>query len=102
MYAIIASGGKQYRVAPGDIITVEKIEAKEGQTVAFDKVLLVNTDDRFDIGTPYVKNSTVKGKAVQHGRSKKIDVIKFIRRKRHTRKQGHRQAFTKVEITSIK
>lgn len=101
MYAIIASGGKQYRVAPGDVIRVEKIDVEAGKEVAFDRVLLVNDKDRFDVGAPYVDNTQVKGKVVQHGRAKKVSVIKFIRRKRHTRKAGHRQAFTEVEITNI-
>lgn len=102
MYAIIASGGKQYRVAIGDIIQIEKLDEEEGQGVVFDRVLLVNGEDRFDIGSPYVENSKVEGQILQHGRDKKIDVIKFLRRKRHTRKQGHRQSFTQVKITGIK
>lgn len=102
MYAIIASGGKQYRVAPGDVIKVEKLETDAGNTIVFDKVLLVNTDQRCDIGAPYVEGSKVEGKALAHGRAKKIEVVKFLRRKRHTRRKGHRQEFTQVEITGIK
>ena len=101
MYAVIASGGKQYKVAPGDIIKVEKLDGKEGETVTFDKVLLVNSDGNLDVGTPYIDSSKVEGKVLKQERDKKIDVIKFIRRKRHTRKAGHRQPFTEVEITGI-
>lgn len=101
MYAIIASGGKQYRVSPGDVIRVEKIDAEVDKNVTFDKVLLVSGEGRLDIGEPYVQQTTVQGKVIQHGRGGKVDIIKFIRRKRHTRKAGHRQSFTEVEITDI-
>ena len=101
MYAIVIIGGKQYKVSPGNIIEVEKLDIEDGQTVTFDKVLMINKEDSCNIGTPYVENAKVEGKAIEQGRGKKIDVIKFIRRKRHLRKQGHRQLFTKVEITNI-
>ncbi len=101
MYAIIASGGKQYRVTPGDTIRVEKLDGAEGDTVTFDKVLLINNDGKLSVGAPYLDSSAVEGKVVRQERDKKIDVIKFIRRKRHTRKAGHRQLLTKIEITGI-
>lgn len=101
MYAIIASGGKQYRVTTGDIIKVEKLDGKEGDSVTFDKVLLVNDDDKLNVGTPCLDSSTVQGKVIQQERDQKIDLVKFIRRKRYTRKTGHRQSLTKIEITSI-
>ena len=101
MYAVIAAGGRQYKVSPGDVIEVAKLADEEGGEVVFDKVLLVHDGANLDIGTPYVASGSVSGKIVAHGRSRKIAVTKFKRRKRYLRRHGHRQPFTTVEITGI-
>ena len=102
MYAIIESCGKQYKVAEGDVVFFEKLDAEEGKKVTFDKVILVSEDGKVQVGTPYVKGVNVEGKVVSHGKSKKIIVFKMKAKKNYRRKQGHRQPYTKVEITSIK
>jgi large subunit ribosomal protein L21 len=100
VYAIIATGGKQYRVSQGDVIYVEKLDAAQDATVCFD-VLLVEQDGNVKIGTPTVDGAKVEGKVVAHGRGEKITVFKYKAKKNYRRKQGHRQPFTKVEITGI-
>ncbi len=95
------AGGCQYRVKVGDTLKVEKIEADEGADIEFDKVLLVSQADSAKIGQPYVEGSKVKATVVGHGRSKKINIIKFKRRKHHMKRQGHRQYYTKIKITEI-
>ena len=102
MYAIIESCGKQYKVAEGDVVFFEKLDAEEGKKVTFDKVILVSEDGKVQIGNPYVKGVKVEGKVVSHGKGKKIIVFKMKAKKNYRRKQGHRQPYTKVEITSIK
>lgn len=102
MYAIIEACGKQYKVSKGDVVFFEKLEAEEGKTVKFDKVVLVSDDKIIEVGTPYVKGAKVEGKVVAHGKGKKIIVFKYKAKKNYRRKQGHRQPYTKVEITSIK
>ena len=102
MYAIIESCGKQYKVAEGDVIFFEKLDAEEGKKVTFDKVILVSDEGKVQIGNPYVKGIKVEGKVVAHGKGKKIIVLKYKAKKNYRRKQGHRQPYTKVEITSIK
>ena len=101
MYAIIETGGKQYRVAPGDEIRVEKLSVAEGDAVRFDRVLLVGHGDTFQVGTPTLTGTVVVGEAVTQGREKKINVIKFKRRKNYLRRYGHRQYYTAVRITDI-
>lgn len=101
MYAVIATGGKQYRVAPGDVIRVEKISAEEGTEIDFSNVLLVGEGDNIKVGTPHVEGGTVTGRIRAQGRGKKVEIIKFKRRKHYRRQMGHRQAYTEVEITSI-
>ncbi len=101
MYAVIATGGKQYRVSKGDVIRIEKFEAEAGQPVNFDKILLVENDGHLDIGTPYLKGGKVAGEILAHGRGRKIEVLKFRRRKSYMRRQGHRQSYTDVRITDI-
>jgi len=101
MYAVIATGGKQYKVAEGDTLRIEKLAAEAGQAVEFDKVLLVADGDKVNIGTPYVDGGKVSAKVNIHGRGKKIEVIKFKRRKQYRKQMGHRQDFTEVEITGI-
>ncbi len=102
MYAIIESCGKQYKVAEGDIVFFEKLDAEEGKKVTFDKVILVSEEGKIQIGSPYVKGVKVEGKVISHGKAKKIIVFKMKAKKNYRRKQGHRQPYTKVEITSIK
>ena len=101
MYAVIATGGKQYRVAEGDTIRVEKLTADEGSAVEFEKVLMVADGDDVKIGAPYVDGGKVTATVTAHGRGKKVKIIKFKRRKHHMKRQGHRQAYTELEITGI-
>ncbi len=101
MYAVIESGGKQYRVAPGDVIRVEKLEADAGQTVTLDRVLLVAGDSGVQVGTPTLANATVTATVKAHGRGDKILVFKKRRRKHFRKTIGHRQHFTEIEITRI-
>ena len=100
MYAIIATGGKQYRVSEGDVIYIEKIDAPVDSTVSFD-VLLMGNDGDVKIGTPVVEGVKVEGKVVGQIRGEKIVVYKYKSKKNYRRKQGHRQPYTKVEITKI-
>ncbi len=102
MYAIIETCGKQYKVSEGDIVFFEKLEAEEGKKVKFDKVILVSDNGKVEVGTPYVKDAKVEGKVIAHGKGKKIIVFKYKAKKNYRRKQGHRQPYTKVEITSVK
>ena len=102
MYAIIESCGKQYKVAEGDVVFFEKLDAEEGKKVTFDKVILVSEEGKVQVGAPYVKGVKVEGKVVSHGKGKKIIVFKMKAKKNYRRKQGHRQPYTKVEITTIK
>lgn len=101
MYAIIESCGKQYKVAQGDVVFFEKLDAKEGEKITFDKVILVSDEGKVQIGNPYVKGVKVEGKVISHGKAKKIIVFKMKPKKNYRRKQGHRQPYTKVEITAI-
>ena len=102
MYAIIESCGRQYKVAEGDVVFFEKLNAEEGKKVTFDKVILVSDDGKVQVGNPYVKGMKVEGKVVSHGKGKKITVFKYKPKKNERKTQGHRQEYTKVEITSIK
>ena len=102
MYAIIESCGKQYKVAQGDVVFFEKLDAEEGKKVTFDKVILVSEEGKVQVGNPYVKGVKVEGKVVSHCKAKKIIVFKMKPKKNYRRKQGHRQPYTKVEITGIK
>lgn len=101
MYAVIVSGGKQHRVAEGEVLKVEKLQAEAGSTVDFDKVLLVANDDDVKIGAPVVEGAKVTAEVVSHGRGKKVHIMKFKRRKHHMKRQGHRQWFTEIKITAI-
>lgn len=102
MYAIIEACGKQYKVSKGDVVFFEKLDSEEGKKVKFDKVILVSDGGKIEVGAPYVKGATVEGKVVAHGKGKKIIVFKYKAKKNYRRKQGHRQPYTKVEITSVK
>lgn len=101
MYAVIKTGGKQYRVEEGDILRVEKIEVGTGDTIDFDQVLLVADGDDIKVGQPLVDGAKVSAEVVEQGRHKKIHVVKFRRRKHHRKQQGHRQWYTAVKITGI-
>ena len=102
MYAIIESCGKQYKVAEGDVVFFEKLDVEEGKKVTFDNVVLVSDDKKVEVGAPYVKGVKVEGKVVSHGKGEKILVYKYKAKKNYRRTQGHRQPYTKVEITKIK
>jgi large subunit ribosomal protein L21 len=101
MYAVFRSGGKQYRAAKGDVLRLEKIEADEGATVQFDEVLLVGEGSDIKVGSPLVSGTSVSGKVVRQGKSRKVPVVKFKRRQNYLRQGSHRQFFTEVEITDI-
>ncbi|MCX8129345.1 MAG: 50S ribosomal protein L21 [Clostridia bacterium] len=101
MYAIIETGGKQYRVQEGDVIFVEKIAVEEGSAVTFDKVLAVSKEGSVSFGSPIVADATVSGKVLGHGKDKKVIVFKYKPKKGYRRKQGHRQPYTKVSIEKI-
>ena len=101
MYAVIESGGKQHRVTEGETLKLEKIEAAPGETVEFDKVLMIGGGDDIKIGTPMVAGSKVTAEVVSQGRHKKIKIVKFNRRKHYRKETGHRQWFTEVKITGI-
>jgi len=101
MYAVFRSGGKQYRATKGDVLRLEKIEADEGATIKFDEVLLLGEGSDIKVGSPLLSGSTVSGKVVRQGKSKKIPVVKFKRRQNYLRQGSHRQFFTEVEITGI-
>ena len=101
MYAIIETGGKQYKVSEGDIIFVEKLEADEGSEYTFDKVLALSGNDGITVGKPTVEGAAVKANVVKNGKGKKIYVFKYKSKKNEKKKIGHRQLYTKVQITSI-
>lgn len=101
MYAVIVTGGKQYKVAEGDTLFVEKLNAEEGSAVTFDQVLMVGEGDSVTVGAPTVEGAKVEAKVVKNGKAKKIYVFKMKRKKNERTKKGHRQPYTKVEITKI-
>ena len=102
MYAVILTGGKQYRVEEGDVLKLETLPADIGSTVDFDKVLAVGEGDSIKVGEPYLKSGKVSATVLSQGRHKKIRIVKFKRRKHQEKWQGHRQNFTEVKITAIK
>jgi len=101
MYAIIETGGKQYRVEEGTVLDVELLPAEEGAVVDFDRVLAVKKDDKLQVGKPYIDGALVRAKVLSHGKGKKIIVFKYKAKKNYRRKQGHRQPFTRVMIEKI-
>ena len=101
MYAIVKTGGKQYKVAQGDVLFVEKLEANEGDVVTLDQVLAVAGENGLTVGAPVVEGATVTAKVVAQGKAKKVIVYKYKAKKDYRRKQGHRQPYTKVEIKNI-
>jgi large subunit ribosomal protein L21 len=101
MYAVIETGGKQYKVSEGDVITVEKLGAEAGEEVVFDRVLFLGEGSDAKVGTPYIDGAAVAGKVVENGKGKKVIIYKYKAKKDYRKKQGHRQPYTKVEITSL-
>lgn len=101
MYAVIVTGGKQYKVAEGEFLKVEKLEVGAGESITFDRVLLVANGEDVKIGAPVVDGAKVTAEVVSQGRHDKIRIIKFRRRKHHMKRQGHRQWFTEIKITGI-
>ena len=101
MYAIIETGGKQYKVEAGDVIYIEKLDVEAESEVVFDKVIAVGSEDGIKTGAPYVEGATVAAKAVKNGKGKKIVVFTYKAKKNAKRKMGHRQPYTKVEISAI-
>ena len=101
MFAVFKSGGKQHRVAEGDVVKLQKLDAEPGQEVVFDQVLMVGSGADVNVGAPFVEGGQVKGEVLRTDRDKKVRVIKFKRRKDYMRRQGHRQWFTEVKITAI-
>ena len=101
MFAVIETGGKQYKVAEGDVIFVEKLDVAEGETYTFDKVLALSKDGSFKSGAPYVEGASVTASVVKNGKGKKITVLRHKSKKNEKRKLGHRQPYTKVQIGSI-
>lgn len=101
MYAVIKTGGKQYRVAEGDTLKVEKLDAEEGATVELDNVLLIADGADVKVGKPTVEGAKVSATVKSHGRGKKVEIIKFRRRKHHRKQMGHRQSYTELQITGI-
>ena len=101
MYAIVNTGGKQYKIQQGDVLRVEKIPGEVGSPVSFDKVLMFSDGENVNIGRPVLDNVAVKGHIVDQGKGKKIVVFKYKRRKRYRRRLGHRQQYTEIKIDSI-
>ena len=101
MYAVIQTGGKQYRVSEGATIKVELLKAEQGASVELDKVLMIANGEDVKVGSPYVEGGKVTATVKAHGRAKKVTIIKFRRRKHHMKRQGHRQWFTELEVTGI-
>jgi large subunit ribosomal protein L21 len=101
MYAVIVTGGKQYRVEEGEVLRVERLVADEGATVEFDRVLLVGEGEDVTVGTPVVDGARVSATVRGHGRGDKVRVVKFRRRKHYMRRQGHRQHYTEIQVTGI-
>ena len=102
MYAIVDSGGKQYKAQEGEILRVEKLAGEVGDSISFDKILMFSDGENVNIGTPLLEDVAVSGHIVEQGKAKKIIVFKYKRRKRYRRKRGHRQQFTAVKVDSIK
>ncbi len=102
MFAVITTGGKQYKVAEGDVVFVEKLDVNEGDNVTFDKVLAVSGEGGFVAGAPYVEGAEVTASVVKNGKGKKIHVLRYKAKKNSKKKLGHRQPYTKLQITAIK
>lgn len=101
MYAVVSTGGKQYRLTQGEVLRVEKLDAEEGATVELDKVLMIADGDKLNIGAPLIEGGKVSVVIKSHGRGKKVEIMKFRRRKHHQKCTGHRQSYTEIEVTGI-
>jgi large subunit ribosomal protein L21 len=101
MYAVIATGGKQYRVSEGTVLRIEKLQADAGASVEFDQVLLIANGDKVTVGTPVVKGGKVSATVEKHGQGDKVSFVKFRRRKHYMRRGGHRQEYTEIKVTGI-
>ena len=101
MFAVIKTGGKQYKVQAGDLVKVEKLDAEEGKTIKISEVLMVVDGEQTTVGTPHVKGASVSAKVNSHGRGAKVKIVKFRRRKHHRKQMGHRQAYTELSIVDI-
>jgi large subunit ribosomal protein L21 len=101
MYAIIQTGGKQYRVTEGDLVKIEKLDADEGASLDLTQVLMLADGDSVQVGKPYVEGAKVSAEVAAHGKHDKVNILKFKRRKHHLKRQGHRQSFTQLKITGI-
>ena len=101
MHAIIVTGGKQYKVTEGDVLYIEKLNAEAGEEITFDKVLAVLDGDNATFGTPVVEGATVTANVVKNGKGKKVRIFKYTPKKGYRKRQGHRQPYTKVEITKV-
>ena len=101
MYAVVKTGGKQYKVAEGQYLKVEKLDGNEGDSIELDQVLMIADGENLKIGSPMIDGGKVTAKIKSHGRGKKVEIMKFHRRKHHQKKTGHRQYYTEIEITAI-
>ena len=101
MHAVFQTGGKQYRVAPGDSVLIEKVPGNQGDSVTFDKIILTSDGEQVSVGKPYLENARVTGRIMRQGKAKKVIAFKFRRRKGYRKKIGHRQQFTQVQIENI-
>lgn len=101
MYAVIETGGKQYRVQEGDILKVEKLDVQEGDKVGLTKVLLISNEDGVTVGKPYIEGAIVEAAVLEHGKGKKVVIFKYKPKKDYRKKQGHRQPYTKIKIEKI-
>ena len=101
MYAVIETGGKQYRVSEGDVITVEKLNVEDGANVELDKVLILGEGNDIQVGTPYIDGAKIMGRVVENGKAKKVVIFKYKSKKDYRKKQGHRQPYTMIEILSL-
>ena len=102
MYAVFKTGGKQYKVTEGETIKIEKLEVEPGKKVTFNEVLMIADGEKVQVGSPLVKKATVEAKVISQGKGKKINILKFKRRKNYMKQQGHRQLFTEIQIGKIK
>ena len=102
MYAVIKTGGKQYRVSEGETLKIEKLEVESGKKITFKEVLMIADGDNIQVGTPLVEKASVEAKVVSQGKGKKVNILKFKRRKHSMKQQGHRQLFTEIQIGKIK
>ena len=102
MYAVMKTGGKQYRVSEGETLKVEKLEVEPGKKVTFDEVLMIADGDKVQVGSPHVTKASVDAKVISQGKGKKVHILKFRRRKHSMKQQGHRQLYTEIQIDKIK